>query len=141
MALSSRSQLYPTTASFCTGLAQRQECCRCWIDALLQQWTHRSPSPQAQIGQVLDVWPCQTSSVTPTLAPCRLISTGSLSPDLFLLPFVLRLSPRASPFAHSSKYVDYLIFCVVRSKQAHYLWVGAKLLHFHILKLQQCLWC
>src|SRR5436305_8090838 len=89
-----------TPASFCTGLAQRQECCRCWIDALLQQWTHRSPSPQAQIGQVLDVWPCQTSSVTPTLAPCRLISTGSLSPDLFLLPFVLRLSPRASPFAH-----------------------------------------
>src|SRR6266851_6121342 len=103
MALGSRSQLYPRTLSFCTGLAQRQGCCRCWIDTLLQQWTRRGPSPQTQIGQALDVWPCQTSSVTPTLAPCRLISTCRLSPDLFLLPFVLRVSPRASPPPNSSR--------------------------------------
>src|SRR5258708_31810722 len=77
MALSSRSQLYPRTASFCTGLAQRQGCCCCWIDALLQQWTRRGPGPQAQIGQAIDVWPCQTSSVTATLAPCGLIGTDT----------------------------------------------------------------
>src|SRR5205814_9324812 len=105
--------------SFCTQLVQGQGCRHCWINALLQQWTRRGPSSQAQIGQALHVWPCQTASVTPTLAPCRLISTGSLSTALFLLPFVFRLSPRASPFAHPSKYADYLLFCVVRSKQAH----------------------
>src|SRR5258708_39905433 len=82
MALSSRSQLYPRTASFCTGLAQRQGCCCCWIDALLQQWARRGPGPQAQIGQAIDVWSCQTSSVTATLAPCRLICTEGLARSL-----------------------------------------------------------
>src|SRR5436305_14993015 len=72
MALSSRSQLYHRTGSFCTGLAQRQGGCRCWIDALLQQWASRGPGPQAQIGQALDVWPRQTASVTSALAQCRL---------------------------------------------------------------------
>ncbi len=81
-----------------------------------------APTPQHPHDGLNDVWSCQTSPVTPTLAPCRLISTGSFSPDLFLLPFVLRVSPRASPFAHSSKYSDYLLFCVVRSKQAHFIW-------------------
>src|SRR6266567_7750352 len=82
MALSSRSQLYPRTASFCTGTTQRQGCCRCWIDALLQQWTRRGPGPQAQIGQALDVWPCQTSSATATLAPCGLIDTEPFTRSL-----------------------------------------------------------
>src|SRR6266487_6475463 len=82
MALSSRSQLYPRTESFCTGLAQRQGCCRCWIDALLQQWARRGPGPQAQSGQALDVWPCQTSSVTATLAPFGLIGTEPFTRSL-----------------------------------------------------------
>src|SRR5258708_17246592 len=82
MALSSRSQLYPRTASFCTGLAQRQGGCRCWIDALLQQWTRRGPGPQAQIGEAIDVWPCQTSAVTATLASCRLIWTDTFARPL-----------------------------------------------------------
>src|SRR5258708_38213064 len=121
MALSSRSQLYPRTASFCTGLAQRQGCCCCWIDALLQQWTRRGPGPQAQIGQAIDGWPCQTSSVTATLAPCALTGTE---------PFTRCLPPSvcasgfscASPLAHSSKYADYPLFSVARSKQAHLIW-------------------
>src|SRR5260370_36538077 len=121
MALSSRSQLYPRTASFCTGLAQRQGCCRCWIDALLQQWASRGPDPQAQIGQAIDVWPCQTSSVTATLAPCGLIGTEpftrSLSSSVCASCFSF-----ASPLAHSSKYADYPLFFVVRSKQARLIW-------------------
>src|SRR6266704_6611110 len=120
MALSSRSQPYSRTVSFCTELAQRQGCCRCWINALLQQWARRGPGPQAQIGQALDVWPCQTSSVTATLAPCGLISTEPF-PDLFLLPFALRVSPRDSPLANASGLDDPIIL-IVCSKQAHLFW-------------------
>src|SRR6266481_3103497 len=98
MALSSRSQLYPRTASFCTRLAQRQGCCRCWIDALLQQWARRGPGPQAQIGQAIDVWSCQTSSVTATLAQCRLICTEvfarSLSSSVCTSYFSSRVTSR-----------------------------------------------
>src|SRR5712692_9451104 len=105
MALSSRSQLYPRTASFCTGLAQRQGCCCCWIDALLQQWTRRGPGPQAQIGQAIDVWPCQTSSVTPTLAPCCLIGTE---------PFTRSLSSSVCASCFSSQ---------VSSRQLKLMWM------------------
>src|SRR5260370_25669939 len=77
MALNSRSQPYPRTVSFCTGLAQRQGCGRGWIDALLQQWAGRGPGPQAQIGQALHVWSCQASALTATLAPCSIIWTDT----------------------------------------------------------------
>ncbi len=35
---------------------------------------------------------------------------------------MIRVSPRASPFADSSEYSDYPRFFVVRSKQAHFFW-------------------
>src|SRR5260370_15557892 len=104
MALSSRSQLYPRTASVGTCLAKRQGCCCCWIDALLQQWTRRGPGPQAQIGQAIDVWPCQTSSVTATLAPCGLIGTEPFTRSLSS-SVVLRVSPapHLSPIQASTR--------------------------------------
>src|SRR5258707_11821594 len=81
----------------------------------------RPRSTSEKPGQALDVWPCQTSPVTPTLAPCGLIGTE---------PFTRSLSSSvcascfscASPLAHSSKYADYPLFFVVRSKQAHLIW-------------------
>src|ERR1700680_1277472 len=48
----------------CLELAQRQGCCRCRPDALLQQWACRGTGSQAQIGQALYVWSRQTSTVT-----------------------------------------------------------------------------
>ena len=103
MALSSRSQRYPRTASFCTGLAQRQGCGRCWIDALLQQWTRRGPGPQAQIGQALHVWPGQTSAVTATLAPCLLTGRG---------PFVRSLSSPGGASSFSPRVTSRHFKCV-----------------------------
>ena len=66
----------PELRRFAHSLCQGQErrCRRTY--PLCQQWASRGPGSEAQIGQALDVWSCQTPSVTATLAPCGLISTA-----------------------------------------------------------------
>jgi transposase len=50
----------------------------------VSQRASRGPSSEAQVGQAIDVWSCQTSLVTATLAPCSLIGTEPFSGFLHL---------------------------------------------------------
>ena len=69
---------------FAHSLCQDKDAVVAGLTLSVQQWARRGPGSEAQIGQALDVWPRQTSSVTATPAPCGLIGTVLLRQRAFI---------------------------------------------------------
>src|SRR5260221_4724880 len=69
----------------------------------------RPRSTSEKPGQALDVWPCQTSPVTPTLAPCGLIGTEPFTRSLSSSVCASCCSSHLTS-ANSSKSADHLLF-------------------------------
>ena len=63
----------PELRRFAKGLLRDKSAVVAGLTLSVSQWASRGSGAEAQIGQALDVWPRQTSSVTATLAQCGLI--------------------------------------------------------------------
>jgi transposase len=69
----------PELRRFAQGLLKDKSAFVAGLTLSGSQWASRGSGPEAQTGQALDVWPCQTAAVTATPAPCRLIWTAPLA--------------------------------------------------------------
>lgn len=96
--------------SFVTGLLKDKDAVVAGLTLPVSQWARRGPSPEAQIGQALHVWPCQASSLTATFAQCCLICADAFA-FIFLPLLMLLVSPCASPLAHPSTSGLSHLFC------------------------------
>jgi Transposase len=110
----------PELHRFAQGLLKDKEAVVAGLTLSYSNGPVEAQGKTTQIGQAIDVWSCQTSSATTTLAAGRLILTDTFPVHLSFSVRAVTFSSRVT--SRPLKPVHTLLFFVVSSKQAHFIW-------------------